>query len=154
MKLQVVIDGVTYEVEIADLNARPVMATVDGERFEVWPEAPAPTAASVVASSAPATPASVPAATPVSASGARPPASPSGNGVELGTILAPIPGVVLSVKVKSGDRVTVGQEVCVLEAMKMQNSIRARQAGIVAVVHVADSQHVKHHQPLLVIQPE
>lgn len=154
MKLQVVIDGVTYEVEIADINARPVVATVDGERFEVWPEAPAASAAALGVASAPATPAVAPATTAAPATGARPSAPSSGNGVESGVILAPIPGVVLSVKVKPGERVTVGQEVCVLEAMKMQNSIRARQAGIIAVVHVADGQHVKHHQPLLVIQPE
>ncbi len=38
MKMNVVIDGQTYEVDVQDINARPVIAVVDGERFEVWPE--------------------------------------------------------------------------------------------------------------------
>jgi biotin carboxyl carrier protein len=50
--------------------------------------------------------------------------------------------------------VTAGQEVCVLEAMKMQNSIRAKQSGVVAMVHVKAGDQVKHHQALLVITPD
>lgn len=64
------------------------------------------------------------------------------------------PGVILAVRVKPGEQVTAGQEVCVLEAMKMQNSIRAKQSGVVSAVYVSDGQHVKHHQPLMVIKSE
>jgi len=39
MKLKVQIEGQVFEVEVDDLDARPIVATVDGERFEVWPEA-------------------------------------------------------------------------------------------------------------------
>jgi hypothetical protein len=39
MKVRVVIEGTAYDVEIVDLSARPVIAIVEGERFEVWPEA-------------------------------------------------------------------------------------------------------------------
>jgi hypothetical protein len=45
MKVIVRIDSQQYEVEIADLYARPVIATVDGQRFEVWPEIGTPPAA-------------------------------------------------------------------------------------------------------------
>ena len=38
MKLNVKIKDQTFEVEIADLNARPILATVDGETFEVYPD--------------------------------------------------------------------------------------------------------------------
>jgi biotin carboxyl carrier protein len=41
---------------------------------------------------------------------------------------------VFSVAVKKGDRVAAGQEVCVLEAMKMQNALRATGGGIVKVL--------------------
>lgn len=141
MNVRVVIDGTAYDVEIGDLNARPIIAIVDGERFEVWPEAPA--TAPAVAPREPGV--TVPAR-------ASPPPAPAA--VESGAVVAPIPGVVLTVNVKPGDRVAPGQELCVLEAMKMQNSIRARQAGVVATVHVSDGQHVKHRQTLLVIQPD
>jgi Acetyl/propionyl-CoA carboxylase, alpha subunit len=73
---------------------------------------------------------------------------------ESGAVLAPIPGIIVAVKVQPGDRVTAGQEVCVLEAMKMQNSIRAKQSGVVAMVHVKAGDQVKHHQALLVITPD
>ena len=64
-------------------------------------------------------------------------------------IYAPIPGVIDSVAVGPGDVVSMGQEVCVLEAMKMKNIIRAPRAGQVAVVHVSAGQHVKHNDLLL-----
>lgn len=154
MKVRVVIEGTAYDVEIIDLNARPVVAIVDGERFEIWPESPpAPVVGSLdgrqalTAAAPPAPPASL-APTPAA------PAPPAPDAAKSGTVLAPIPGVILAVRVKPGDRVTAGQEVCVLEAMKMQNSIRAKQSGVVTTVYVSDGQHVKHHQPLLVIKPE
>ncbi len=149
MKMRVVIEETAYNVEIVDLNARPVVAIVDGERFEVWPESsPAPVVGSLDGRQAPA--ASAPAALP--ASPAPAPSVPDAAGS--GTVLAPIPGVILAVRVKPGEQVTAGQEVCVLEAMKMQNSIRAKQSGVVSAVYVSDGQHVKHHQPLMVIKSE
>lgn len=154
MKMRVVIEETAYDVEIVDLNTRPVVAIVDGERFEVWPESsPAPVVGSLDGRQAPAAP--VPAALPASpapAPSAPAPSAPGAGGS--GTVLAPIPGVILAVRVKPGEQVTAGQEVCVLEAMKMQNSIRAKQSGVVSAVYVSDGQHVKHHQPLLIIKPE
>ena len=38
MKIQVVIDNQTYQVDVEDIHARPVIAVVEGERFEVWPD--------------------------------------------------------------------------------------------------------------------
>ncbi len=38
MKLRVRIDDQSYDVEVGDLNTRPILATVEGETFEVWPE--------------------------------------------------------------------------------------------------------------------
>jgi propionyl-CoA carboxylase alpha chain len=53
------------------------------------------------------------------------------------TIVAPMPGLVAALKVKPGDRVAAGQAVAVVEAMKMQNIIRAERDGVIAKVHVA-----------------
>ena len=38
MKMKVMIDSQTYLVDVEDIHARPVIAIVDGERYEVWPE--------------------------------------------------------------------------------------------------------------------
>lgn len=51
-------------------------------------------------------------------------------------VLAPMPALVLSVAVEVGDQVVAGQAVAVLEAMKMENAIRAPAAGVVRSVEV------------------
>ena len=58
------------------------------------------------------------------------------------TIVAPLPGKVISLKVKVGDAVAVGQEVVVLEAMKMENSINADVAGYVKQILVVEGENV------------
>ena len=62
---------------------------------------------------------------------------------------APMPGLILAVSVAAGDRVERGQELAVLEAMKMQNAIRSPRAGQVAEVFVAAGQSVGHGEPIL-----
>jgi biotin carboxyl carrier protein len=64
------------------------------------------------------------------------------------SVLAPIPGVILSIAVKPGDAVVFGQELCVLEAMKMKNQIRANRAGKIAELRVAPGEQVRHSQVL------
>ncbi|RMC06784.1 hypothetical protein DUI87_16230 [Hirundo rustica rustica] len=48
---------------------------------------------------------------------------------------SPMPGTVVAVSVKPGDMVSEGQEICVIEAMKMQNSMIAAKTGKVKAVH-------------------
>ncbi|XP_047459554.1 propionyl-CoA carboxylase alpha chain, mitochondrial [Mugil cephalus] len=48
---------------------------------------------------------------------------------------SPMPGTVVAVSVKPGDKVAEGQEICVIEAMKMQNSLTAAKAAKVKSVH-------------------
>ncbi len=141
MKIRVRIDAEFFEVEVGDLDARPVLATVAGQTFEVWPEeeagrpSPAP-ALSVAASSSP------------SVSPASPSVSPSAP-ASAAAVPAPIPGVILSISVTPGDSVVFGQELCVLEAMKMKNIIRASRAGVIAEVCVNPGDQVRHGQALL-----
>lgn len=51
-------------------------------------------------------------------------------------VTAPLPGVILSIKVNSGDAIKAGQTVAILEAMKMENEIQAEHDGIVQSVNV------------------
>ncbi len=142
MKIQVKIEDQMFDVEIDDLNARPVIARVDGETIEVFPQEdirsiPAHSAtASELSSAAVAAPVAAAAQAPVAVSGAK-------------VVTAPIPGTIVGISVKPGDAVETGQELCALEAMKMKNLIRATRSGKIAVVHVSVGAKVKHGQPLV-----
>ena len=69
------------------------------------------------------------------------------------TITAPMPGVVVSIRVRPGDRVEPGQAVAVVEAMKMQNELQARRGGVVSEVLVAERATVATGQVLLKLVP-
>ncbi len=58
---------------------------------------------------------------------------PEKKQIDLASVLvSPMPGIVKSVSVKVGQRVSDGQEVCVVEAMKMQNKLTAGRIGVVS----------------------
>lgn len=60
---------------------------------------------------------------------------PKKKQIDLASVLiSPMPGIVKSVSVQVGQRVVDGQEVCVVEAMKMQNKLTAGRAGVVSTV--------------------
>jgi len=50
-------------------------------------------------------------------------------------LLSPMPGLLVSLAVKEGDEVKAGQELAVLEAMKMENTLRAERDGVVAKIN-------------------
>jgi propionyl-CoA carboxylase alpha chain len=52
-------------------------------------------------------------------------------------VLSPMPGLVVAVEVATGEHVQAGQTICVLEAMKMQNIIRAERDGVIKQLNVA-----------------
>ena len=70
------------------------------------------------------------------------------------TIQAPMPGLLVAYRVKTGERVAAGQAVAVVEAMKMQNELTARHGGVVSELLVAERATVSAGQPLLRIRPE
>ncbi len=140
MKMKVVIDNQTYQVDVEDIHARPVVALVDGERYEVWPEEEEAPAKKV--SSAPAV--SVP-----SPSQQPPLQSPKGQTGGEKEVTSPLPGVIVAILAEPGDSVSRGQELCTLEAMKMKNAIRANREGTIAAVEVSVGDQVGHGQTLM-----
>jgi pyruvate carboxylase subunit B len=58
-------------------------------------------------------------------------------------VVAPMPGLIVRVSVAVGDQVQAGQGLIVMEAMKMENELRASGAGIVKAVHVAPGKAVE-----------
>jgi biotin carboxyl carrier protein len=103
----------------------------------------APAAARAGAAPSPA-PSARPAAVP-----AAPAARAPGRGGGAGTLSAPMPGVIAEVSVGPGDAVARGQQVAVLEAMKMMNSIKSPRAGTIAEVCVVAGQAVGHGDPIV-----
>jgi len=67
------------------------------------------------------------------------------------TVKSPMPGRVVKVLIAKGDVVEVGQGLLVLEAMKMENEVRARIAGTVAEVHVAPGATVEGNAKLVTL---
>lgn len=74
------------------------------------------------------------------------PQSGSGN-----SVTAPMPGKVLSVKVSKGQQVNAGDTVVILEAMKMEQEIKASISGTVSDIPVKAEDTVKKDQPLVVL---
>jgi biotin carboxyl carrier protein len=89
----------------------------------------------------------VPRARPTSSPAAAPARVAPAGGADI--LKAPMPGVILAVNVAAGARVERGQDLAVLEAMKMQNTIRSPRAGTVAEVFVGAGQSVGHGEPIL-----
>ena len=155
----VTVHGKQYTVEVLDPHARPVRAIVDGEVVEVnVAAAPASAPVSIPASTPAPTSAPVPVAAPVVAPlpVTTPEAQPASIPDELPQaaveeVKAPLPGTVVSIAVNVGERVTHGQELCLLEAMKMNNPIRANQPGVIRKILVTVGQQVQHGAPLMMI---
>jgi biotin carboxyl carrier protein len=67
-------------------------------------------------------------------------------------IVAPIPGVILSIDVKIGDTLKVGDKMLVLEAMKMENVIVCEKAGIISALHISVGQQVLQNEVMIELE--
>ena len=127
------INGNEYNVAVEELEGNKANVTVNGKSYQVELDRPAKPAVSKPV----ARPAAAPAAAPVAAS--APKAAPAAGGA---SIKAPLPGVILDIKVKVGDAVSKGQTVAILEAMKMENNINADREGTVVSINVDKGQSI------------
>ena len=137
------INGNEYHVAINSVEGKNASVTVNGTAYQVeLEEAPAaaPGQAPVSAPASAAAPAAAPAPAPA------PAAAGAGKAVT-----SPLPGVIIAVKVNVGDTVKAGQEVAVLEAMKMENSIEATHDGTVTAINVAKGDSVLEGAPIVTI---
>ena len=64
-------------------------------------------------------------------------------------VAAPLPGVIKSIAVRPGQQVAPNDELVVIEAMKMDNVIRATRAGAIGTIHVAEGRQVAYGEALL-----
>ena len=145
------IAGREFVIDVQEIDADRFEVAVGDQRYEVTlagdedlPDATiTPALAQPQGSAAPARSAATPARTrpaPAPAAATSRPATGSGGA----SLNAPMPGVILELYVKAGDTVARGQQIAVLDAMKMHNFIGAPRAGTIAEVCVAAGQAVGH----------
>ena len=137
------INGNEYNVAINSVEGNIADVTVNGASYKVEME----NAPAVPAQAAPAPVKAAPAPTPTPAA-APAPAAPAGAGKP---VTSPLPGVIIEVSVKVGDTVKAGQQVAVLEAMKMENAIETVSAGTVTAIHVNKGDSVLEGAPIVTI---
>ena len=162
-KYQYTVKGVDYEVEIQDIEGNIANVTVNGIPFEVEMKQPVKPGKQKFrienevrsdkggASSADSAKTS-PNSTAATAANAEPAASKKASASAGGKpVAAPLPGTINDIKVKVGDKVSAGDTVVILEAMKMQNNIEAETSGTVASINVNKGDAVMEGDTLVTI---
>ena len=129
-KLRVTVEGKAYEVEVEEMESSGAVATRKSVQSKESHPSPPPQAA--------AKKEELPSK----------PAKPSAKGEQ---VSAPIPGKVLSIQAKVGAQVSSGEQLLVLEAMKMENEIAATAAGEIKEILVVEGQTVQTGDVLVVI---
>lgn len=125
----VTVNGTDYKVELADAVPAPAQQAARPAPQATSTAAPAPQTAAQAAQTATAS-------------------APQGKGE---VVTAPLPGVILDIKVKVGDVVKAGQTVAVLEAMKMENEIEATASGTVTAVNAGKGDSVLEGAAIITI---
>ena len=141
----------SFVVEVDDIDKSPLQIIVNGRPYQVEVEWEGATSeATVRPEIVPAKPASE-AIEPTAKRPSQPP-KPHVSDAERTTALtvdAPMPGSIVAISVRPGDSVARGDEVCVLEAMKMRNSIRSPRDGEVEEVLVMIGAKVAYGNSLI-----
>ena len=159
------VGGKPFVVEVQEVTADRYTVRVEGQEYEVRLSSDEDVTETVI------TPQMVPARAnhaPAAAPGPRrvapsssdpapkppspPPAASDGNVV--GALTSPMPGKILSVDVKRGDRVSRGQTLVTLEAMKMKNAVKSPYDGVVLEIAVRPEQTVAHGDLLIQLGEE
>ena len=137
-KLNFNINGKHYEATVAEIEHNVAEVELNGKKYTVEVER-SESAVTPVAAPKPV------AAAPVAA----PAAAPKKVAAGANSITAPLPGSVVSINVKVGDAVKAGQQVAVIEAMKMENEILAPADGTVKAIHASAGQAVQQGDAIL-----
>ena len=135
------INGNLYKVAVGDVEENHVRVEVNGTAYVVELEKKKSPKIKPVLRTASTSPAAPPPAI------SRPAPIGGKSGVK-----SPLPGVILEIKVKEGDVVKRGQTLVVLEAMKMENEIRAVTDGVVKEVFIEDNMKVGLNDRIMVIE--
>jgi biotin carboxyl carrier protein len=161
------VGGKQYVIEVQEVTANRYQVFVGDQAYEVrlssdedlaeaqiTPEM-LPFRASHVPQATPSTRQAAAAPPPPSApsASAPPPPRPTADQAS-GALTAPMPGKILSIEVRQGERVSRGQVVVILEAMKMKNAIKSPRDGIITQIAVQPEQGVAFGDLLLQLGEE
>ena len=124
----VTVNGEKFLVEVEDLNKRPIVAIVEGSRFEIDPEDLIQNLRETESED------TLP-------SGSESHSVPAGSVCE---VTSPMPGDITQIMVQVGQQIEAGDPLCVLDAMKMKNTIHAPQTGTIAEVCVREGDSVEY----------
>ena len=165
-RYQLTVNNNEYEIDIEEISATEFQVLIDGQTLDVILASQADAADAVITPQIEAGPSRM-VGEPLTAAGqpvARAPKVPAAmrsetprtpspavaGGQDLAySMSAPMPGVILEIKVAPGDQVNKGDVVMVLEAMKMKNELKASKDGVVAEIYVAAGQQVKFGETLV-----
>ena len=139
-KLNFNINGKHYEATITEVEHNVAEVELNGKKYTIDVERSEAVAVPHIAT---------PKAAPVAAAPAAAAPAPKKAAAGAKAIVAPLPGSVVSISVKAGDAVKAGQQLAVIEAMKMENEILAPADGTVAAVHVSAGQAVQQGDALI-----
>ncbi|MFZ0131210.1 MAG: biotin/lipoyl-containing protein [Desulfobacterales bacterium] len=148
MKYHLTVNENDYEVEIEPVEGDRLAVRVNGEPYQVAWQHPADTPAQPVMPSLSAVGLKT-AAAPAKAASA--PAAPRRATAGAGSVVAPIPGLILDIKVGVGEAVESGQTVAVIEAMKMENNLTSTVSGTVKEIRVLKGAQVATGEVIMVI---
>lgn len=148
------INGHDYQVDVNSVEGGIADVTVNGTDYKVELADAVPAPAQQAARPAPQATFTAATTPQTIAQAAQPTAqtaiasAPQGKGE---VVTAPLPGVILDIKVKVGDVVKAGQTVAVLEAMKMENEIEATTSGTVTAVNAGKGDSVLEGAAIITI---
>ncbi len=150
-RVKITVNDKPYIVEVADPAASPLTVMVNGKSYRV--------AVETIPAKADAQAVPPPAALPLRTASplAQKPSGGRGSvaaGFDLTAkqIKTPMPGAILDIAVKPGDKVSFGQRLCALEAMKMKSDIRSPRDGVIAGVEAREGQSVDYGDILFILE--
>jgi biotin carboxyl carrier protein len=134
---KVKVNGKSYDVEVEEVpsnssNKTPVQESKPEPKQEVKKTVPTPS--------------------PVKNEEPKEPAPTQSSDENEKEVLAPLPGVVIDIKVKVGDKVNPGDKLMVIEAMKMENEIPSEIAGVVDKILVSKGDNVDGDEPVIILK--
>jgi biotin carboxyl carrier protein len=141
-KYDLTINNNSYEVIVKKVTETEALVEVNGQEHTV----------SIDQIESLILPDSVPQPPPKPVAGER--QSPSANTSSFpsaDSVIAPMPGQIKSIFVREGDKVTAGQKLLIMEAMKLENKLPATRDGVVKKILVRDGDIVSQGQELIIL---
>ncbi len=135
---KLIINNERYEAKIMEYSGSHAKININGTEYVIQIEDDAQS--------------TIPKLTRPEKASAMAPSFTKGSDVNSGEVRSPLPGVIVSISVKEGDKVKKGQQIISLEAMKMESEIAAPTDGKISKIHVREKNPVQEGDLLITIE--